>query len=83
MAGRQEELTDAVNAALAGDWETAHTIAQRHEGDPAADWLHAVLHKIEGDDGNARYWYRRTQHRFDEFADPQTELAAIRDALAR
>ena len=63
------------------DWAAAHDIAQRHEGDAIADWLHAVLHKIEGDDGNARYWYRRTPHRFEEFADPQAELAAIRDAL--
>ena len=83
MASRQEELAHAVACALAEDWGAAHDIAQRHEGDAVADWLHAVLHKIEGDDGNARYWYRRAQHRFDEFADPQTELAAIRDALAR
>ena len=83
MASRQEELAHAVACALAQDWAAAHDIAQRHEGDALADWLHAVLHKIEGDDGNARYWYRRTQHRFDEFADPQMELAAIRDALAR
>jgi hypothetical protein len=83
MASRQEELADAVACALADDWAAAHDIAQRHEGDAIADWLHAVLHKIEGDDGNARYWYRRTPHRFDEFADPQAELAAIRDVLFR
>jgi hypothetical protein len=82
MAGRQEELTQAVDAALAGDWETAHAIAQRHEGDAAADWLHGVLHKIEGDTGNARYWYRRTTHTFEEFGDAFGELAAIRALLA-
>ena len=60
MASRQEELAHAVACALAQDWAAAHDIAQRHEGDAVADWLHAVLHKIEGDDGNARYWYRRT-----------------------
>ncbi len=81
MASRQEELRHAVDRALAQDWAAAHDIAQRHEGDATADWLHAVLHKIEGDDGNARYWYRRTEHSFDEFADPQAELAAIRDAV--
>jgi hypothetical protein len=83
MAGQQEDLTRAVDAALTGDWEAAHDIAQRHEGDAAADWLHAVLHKIEGDDGNARYWYRRTQHSFEEFADASAELAAIRDFVSR
>ncbi len=81
MAGRQEELIRAVDAAQAGDWETAHAIAQRHEGDDAADWLHAVLHKLEGDAGNSRYWYRRTSHTFEEFDDPSAELAALRRAL--
>ena len=54
-----------------------------HEGDAAADWLHAVLHKIEGDTGNARYWYRRTGQSFEEFADAQAELAAIRASISR
>jgi hypothetical protein len=81
MASRQEELRHAVDRALAQDWAAAHDIAQRHEGDATADWLHAVLHKMEGDDGNACYWYRRTQHTFDEFDDPRAELAAIRNAI--
>jgi len=83
MASREDELTRAVDLALAKDWEAAHAIAQRHEGDAAADWLHALLHKIEGDDGNARYWYQRAGHAFDEFADPNAELAAIRDLASR
>jgi hypothetical protein len=83
VASRENELTRAVDLVLAKDWEAAHAIAQRHEGDAAADWLHAVLHKIEGDDGNARYWYRRTQHSFEEFADASAELAAIRDFVSR
>jgi hypothetical protein len=83
MASRQDELRRAVDLALAKDWEAAHAIAQRHEGDAAADWLHAVLHKMEGDDGNARYWYRRSGHSFEEFADAKVELAAIRDLIAR
>ena len=83
MASREEELIRAVDCARAGDWETAHVIAQRYEGDAAADWLHALLHKIEGDAGNSRYWYGRVAHTFDEYADPQAELAAIRATLAR
>ncbi len=75
---RREDLIRAVDLAVAGDWEAAHVIAQRYEGDAAADWLHAVVHKIEGDGDNSRYWYRRVAHTFEEFADPQSELAAIR-----
>jgi hypothetical protein len=83
VASRQDDLIRAVDLALAGDWDAAHDLAQRHEGDALADWLHAVLHKLEGDTGNSRYWYRRTAHTFDDFADPKEELAAIRAALTR
>ena len=83
MASRKEDLIRAVDCALAGDWKSAHELAQRREGDATADWLHAVLHKIEGDGGNSRYWYARIAHTFEEYADPQAELAAIRASLAR
>jgi hypothetical protein len=83
MASREEDLTRAVDVALAGDWETAHALAQRHEGDAMADWLHAVLHKIEGDVDNSRYWYARVAHTFEEYADPRAELAAIRASISR
>lgn len=74
-------LRDAVGHALAGRWDAAHDIAQAHEGEPLADWLHAVLHKIEGDAGNARYWYHRAG-RMDHVADDATaELSAITAAV--
>ena len=41
-----------------GNWETAHTIAQGIDGKPGA-WIHAYLHRKEGDAANAAYWYRR------------------------
>ena len=41
-----------------GDWKTAHRLAQR-EKSPAGAWVHAHLHRAEGDQGNAAYWYRR------------------------
>lgn len=40
------------------DWTRAHEIAQRHES-PDAAWIHAYLHRVEGDLPNARYWYMR------------------------
>jgi hypothetical protein len=72
------DLLDAIDAALAGDWQRAHKIAQQDEDDPLACWIHAVLHKIEGDAGNSRYWYSRTTHSYGEFADARQELAAIK-----
>jgi hypothetical protein len=41
---------------LAGNWEGVHLIVRHCDDDAAAAWIHAVLHKIEGDPGNARYW---------------------------
>ena len=41
-----------------GDWESAHDIAQDiHSAE--GSWVHAYLHRKEGDDGNASYWYQR------------------------
>ena len=42
-----------------GAWEEAHTLAQAEKG-PAGAWVHAYLHRVEGDLSNARYWYRRS-----------------------
>lgn len=79
----RSDLLKAVEAALGGDWEAAHGIVQHHEGKPLADWLHATLHKIEGDAGNARYWYARTHVDFERFTDANTELRAIQSELTR
>lgn len=55
----------ALSAALAalwhdakGDWNTAHETAQEVDDERGA-WVHAYLHRKEGDQGNAAYWYRR------------------------
>lgn len=40
-----------------GDWSKAHECAQADEGNAACDWVHAYLHRKEGDAPNARYWY--------------------------
>ena len=44
--------------AAKGDWDQAHKIVQ-DEGDADAAWVHAYLHRVEGDLGNAGYWYRQ------------------------
>lgn len=55
-------MADRLRAALdrleAGDWEAAHEIAQA-DPSPDAAWLHAHLHRVEGDRANAAYWYAR------------------------
>jgi hypothetical protein len=41
-----------------GDWDQAHELANGVD-DPTGAWVHAYLHRKEGDLGNAGYWYRR------------------------
>lgn len=55
------ELSSALQAMWyerKGDWERAHDLLQ-HDQSAAGAWVHAYLHRREGDDSNAGYWYRR------------------------
>ena len=70
MADLKASLADATPAAglspplaalwwaAKGDWDTAHKIVQDESTKDAA-WVHAYLHRVEGDLGNAGYWYRQ------------------------
>ena len=42
-----------------GDWHSSHKLIDR-SGDKDCAWVHAYLHRVEGDLWNARYWYRRS-----------------------
>lgn len=60
-----------------GDWERAHTAAQA-DGSNDGAWVHAYLHRVEGDLGNAAYWYRRAGRPTaqNELRDEWAEIAA-------
>jgi len=77
----RDDVIRAIDLALGGHWDEAHDIVQRHEGDEIAAWVHAVLHKIEGDLSNSRYWYRQARRPADVDADPQEELLTIRAGM--
>ena len=59
--GDRPRITDLIHA-LALLWhdrlEEAHALVQKRDGDGDADFLHALLHRREGDYGNAKYWWR-------------------------
>lgn len=42
-----------------GDWDQAHKVCQNHEDSDDVNWVHAHLHRQEGDLNNARGWYKR------------------------
>ena len=70
MADFKASLSDAAPAptlsppltalwwAAKGKWDDAHKIVMNEQTAEAA-WVHAYLHRVEGDLGNAGYWYRR------------------------
>lgn len=75
-------LKQAVLLALEGDWDGAHVIVQDYNTHDAC-WIHAVLHKIEGDAWNSRYWYARTTKQYEDFANATEELRAIQAYLLK
>jgi hypothetical protein len=86
MSREDDDLQRAVDLLAAGDWQAAHTIVQEHTSALAA-WLHGIVHTLEGDLDNARYWYRKADRVFrgaeavhDEIA---TARATVRDDAAR
>lgn len=74
-------VIEALDRLEAGDWEVAHDVAQ---GDPSpeAAWLHAHLHRLEGDEANAAYWYARAG-RAPFAGGEDEERAALRAAAGR
>ena len=81
MSATNDELQKAIELALAGKWDAAHELVQQYEDDATAAWIHAVLHKMEGDPGNARYWYHRANQMSHATDEPRAELAAIQAEL--
>jgi hypothetical protein len=78
----KQALRGAVQKALGGDWQAAHLVAQGHEGEPLANWLHAVVHRMEGDLGNASYWYGRCGRALRKQVPTEAELKEIEAALS-
>ena len=74
-------LLEAVQRALTGDWQAAHVIVQDHEEDAIAQWIHAVVHRMEGDVANARYWYGRCRRELREEISTEAELHEIAAVL--
>lgn len=62
-----------------GQWDEAHELAQQTP-DPIGAWVHAYLHRVEGDESNAGYWYRRAQKPHSEASLPE-EWEEIASAL--
>jgi hypothetical protein len=74
------ELKKALAYLEAGDWQAAHAIAQEDSSSLGA-WAHGMVHILEGDLWNARYWYGRARRDFPAEATLIRELAEFKRAL--
>lgn len=59
-----------------GDWQRAHPLVQKDES-ALGCWAHGIVHAMEGDVDNARYWYRRARRAWPGRYDAPAELAAL------
>lgn len=72
-------LGTALRLLKQGDWKRAHEIVQNDES-PFGCWAHGIVHMMEGDIGNARYWYRRAHRPYPPGNDAAGELATLAQA---
>ncbi len=70
----------AVRHLKKGEWQKAHAIVQE-DGSVLGCWAHGIVHMLEGDLPNARYWYRRAHRAFPKTGDAQAEIAALATAV--
>lgn len=73
-------LGTAIRHLKRGDWDKAHAIVQQEES-KLGFWAHGIIHLVEGDLGNARYWYRRAGRPFPKDRDVDREVKELTAAL--
>src|SRR4249920_1999320 len=64
----------------AGEWEAAHLLAQK-DASPLGCWAHGIVHLIEGDLENAKYWYRRAHRPLPHGNTANAEIAALKATI--
>ncbi len=77
----EKDLRRALALLQEGDWQAAHLIVQEDEESRLACWAHGIVHLMEGDVPNARYWYRRAGRPLRDGVVVQDEVAALSASL--
>ena len=75
-------LRSAVAHLEKGDWQAAHEIVQKDEDSPLSCWAHGIVHVMEGDLPNARYWYGEANRPFPEKYSVPDEIEALKHACS-
>jgi len=73
-------LAKAVRHLEAGEWQAAHAIVQK-DASTLGCWAHGIVHLMEGDIDNARYWYQRAHRPLPHQDTARAEIAALKDVV--
>jgi len=73
-------MAKAVRHLEAGEWEAAHLLVQKDASEHGC-WAHGIVHLIEGDLDNAKYWYRRAHRLLPHGNTVAAEIAALKAAV--
>jgi hypothetical protein len=73
-------LAEALERLLANDWRAAHALVQDLD-DPIACRIHGLVHRIQGDLANSRYWYDKAGAQLDEKRSVEDEINELRDYI--
>ena len=79
----EAQLRTALKHLQKGEWQAAHEIVQKDEDSKLSCWAHGIVHLMEGDRSNARYWYRQAKRPFPSEPSAAKEIAALREELSR
>lgn len=69
-------LDTAIRHLSQGEWQRAHELVQDDESTFGC-WAHGIVHMLEGDFGNARYWYRQAQRSYPGDDASSAEIEAL------
>ena len=73
----EAQLRRALEHLRNGEWQAAHEIVQKDEDSSLACWAHGIVHMMEGDLPNARYWYGQAKRAFPASANAGAEIKAL------
>jgi len=76
------KIAEVVRHLEAGEWESAHMLAQK-DPTPLGCWAHGIVHLIEGDLDNAKYWYRRAHRPLPHGNTATAEIAALKAEVGK
>jgi hypothetical protein len=79
-AAAHASLAKAVRHLETGEWQAAHSLVQK-DATPLACWAHGLVHLVEGDLENAKYWYRRAHRPLPHGNTVAAEIAALKAAV--